>query len=125
MHIDPFYLYLILQLDDIKNTAGFFAFLFCVVGAVGTAIIGTSMSLEERVFNTKKPLFASIFSLLFGLMLITVNTLLPTTERMAMIVVIPAVANNEDVQTEARELYDLAKRGLTKLAEEEGEEESE
>lgn len=130
--INPFYLYLILQLDSIKDFmtgAGAIAFAAGVLAALFTSIhISTELSYKKRMPNiydgdesldgVRKVRKASGVGAVAGVLVLAANSLLPTSERMAVLVVLPAVANNEAVQAEAKEVYDLAKRGLAKLIEE-------
>ena len=138
--IDPFYLYLILQLDSIK---GFIVFLgalslaalciFCLAllirGAsakdLAQAYAGDDSALYKRRFAEETATAETSFRILnrairflpAPLFLLALDAALPTSERMAVLVVLPAIANNETIQTEAKEVYDLAKRGLSSLIE--------
>jgi ammonia channel protein AmtB len=50
-----------------------------------------------------------------GYLLVILSCFIPTNKEVAMIKVIPAIANNETIQTECKDLYKLAKQGLTDL----------
>ena len=54
-------------------------------------------------------------SFIIGLLALAVFIFTPTSKQMAMIKVIPAIANNEDIQGEVKEVYVLAKQGLKEL----------
>jgi len=123
--INPFYLYLILQLDSIKDLLGGpvtgFPLLFGSIAFVIATCAQHLFAVEELTEKEAAGL-GKLRRILAGV-LITCglaqagNAFLPTSERMAVLVVLPAVANNEAVQTEAKEVYELAKRGLAKLIE--------
>ena len=53
---------------------------------------------------------------MFCVPILLVATFIPSTKTAAMMLVIPAVANNETVQREAGELYGIAKDALRELA---------
>ena len=127
--INPFYLYLILQLDSIKEFLGGAAFgLPLFFGTLGVAVLtcftpafvaesrdSNRPAMEERLLKMKRTF---LVLMLVGASGFSLNVFLPSSERMAVLVVLPAVANNEAVQAETKEIYDLAKRGLAKLIEE-------
>jgi hypothetical protein len=130
--IDPFYLYLILQLDSIKVALFFASFFGIILGASVFAVLSDYISTEVRnkirmphyyngddaVAEARVSRRRAMAVLIAGCVSGIANTLTPTTERMAVLVVAPAIANNAAVQEEAGELYALAKRGLTKLIDE-------
>jgi hypothetical protein len=124
--IDPFYLYLILQLDSIKEFLGGPALGMPLVVAI-MATVGLSIgivvndepynaTLRDGLSKMRRWAIAVIFT---ATPLMVLNVFIPTSERMAVLVVVPAIANNTALQEEAGELYALAKRGLTKLIDEE------
>jgi len=138
--IDPFYLYLILQLDSIKAFIVFLGALslavLCILSIVllirgsdaktsAKAYAGEDHPTYKRRFAEETETAESSFRLLHGairflpapFLLLALDAALPTSERMAVLVVLPAIANNEAVQSEAKEVYDLAKRGLSSLIE--------
>jgi hypothetical protein len=131
--IDPFYLYLILQLDSIKTALSFTSFFGIVLGAGFFAGLSHYISTETSYKNRSPHYYDgddavatarasrrwAVAVLVVGCVSGIANTLAPTTERMAVLVVAPAIANNKAVQEEAGELYALARRGLTKLIDEE------
>jgi hypothetical protein len=71
---------------------------------------------RESVVATGKKCFrlARIASFLCVLAIV-LKVLCPTTQQAAMIYVVPAVANDPQVRTEASELYQLAKEGLRNM----------
>ena len=123
--IDPLYLYLILQLDSIKDLLGgsitgfplFFGSIAFVIATCAQHLFAVEELSEKEAAGLGK-----LRRILAGVLITcglaqAVNAFLPSSERMAVLVVLPAVANNTAVQSEAKEVYDLAKRGLAKLAE--------
>jgi hypothetical protein len=112
--MNSFSLYLILQLDSIGATLT----VISIIVALATAVIalvaffamieGADEILAKALVYTKKGAIAAL--ILFG-----VNAFLPSSKTAAVMVVLPAVANNENIQREAGELYQIAKQGLTDL----------
>ena len=113
--ITTFWLYIILQLDAIRETAVGFAILFGL--ASGGCIIGIMVNTCDHDDWKIKTIHkvATICSIgIFMLSAITL-ALAPTSRNAALIAILPAVVNNETIQTEASELYDLAKEGMRNL----------
>lgn len=126
--INPWHLYFILQLDSIKDLLGGPAvgiplglslLVFMLVKLFTPMILNdTYESHRERVGKYIDSLTGAFKKIaIVCACLLGVNAFIPSSERMAVIVVLPAVANNAAIQTEAKELYDLAKRGLARLTE--------
>jgi hypothetical protein len=136
--IDPFYLYLILQLDSIKafiETIGVLSLVGVLVASFSLLIRGSSARDTAKIYAdddsrlykqrhaAETATAESSFRLMWKavrispipLLLLAVNAFLPTSERMAALVVLPAVANNAHIQEEASEVYELAKKGLERL----------
>lgn len=101
--------YWILKLDDIQNI---FIFLVCVSGAF--SLITTLLYLvnaldscfDKRVADAVKPWW--ILCMVCTIIFVITAYLLPTTKQMAMIKVIPAIANSEivgEMSADAKELY--------------------
>lgn len=115
--ISPFTLYLILMLDNIKGAlvALLFASALPAVICFIVTIVNSSCEYksEEKYFAAgKKGLKICVPLMVFALL---TQALLPSSKQAAAIVIIPAIANNENVQREAGELYQLAKQGLKQL----------
>lgn len=99
-------IYWILKLSDIR------IMLFVFVGFIGAFAVGSGVGwgvnadlYEETADACKKAFFRSV-ALVF--LLAIPATLLPTTKQMAMIKVIPAIANSEivgEMSADAKELY--------------------
>lgn len=109
-------IYWILKLDDIQN---FFIFLtaFCGIFALITTILYLVNLLDsyfdKRVAYAVKPWW--ILCLLCLFMSVTALCLTPTTKQMAMIKVIPMIANSEAIETmsnDAKEIYTLGIKAI-------------
>jgi len=121
--MNAFSLYLILQLDSIGSTL----FAISLVGGLASiAALLAAMIIrgDESEFKKKEDIDYTLSTLVFGyaksglitcLLLFVVNGLLPSSKTAAVMVVLPAVANNENIQREAGELYQIAKQGLADL----------
>lgn len=113
--ISTFWLYVILQLDAIKETAVGFTILFGLI-SIGclTDIIINSCDVDNWKMLTihKVTTICAI-----GIFMLSAATLAfaPTSRNAALIAILPAVANNATIQAEASELYDLAKEGMRNL----------
>ena len=119
--ITPWTLYWITRLDCIRDIATviiIIATLLEILTAV-TLLVNSSFDDDDddkfpaRMVNTiaricKGSAAAIIVSTLLMIFL-------PTTKEMAVIVVVPAIANSEKVQKESQELYDLAKGYLKNI----------
>lgn len=119
--ISPFEIYLIMQLDDIKN-----ALVGCTAVGVATGVtlgLFLVMGLGDLHNNEKaanKALKSGVtFALFLGITAGFINMILPSSRTAAAMVLIPAIANNETIQREANDLYALAKEGLSNLAKDE------
>lgn len=117
MTISPFALYLILQLDSIKQglEALIVGMFIVTIATLLVAVFRCDFKREEK----QKEIWAQHMPYVKGcaavmLLSLVTNTLVPSTKSMAAIVVVPAIVNNETVQQEAGELYDLAKQALAK-----------
>lgn len=114
--IDPFWLYVILQLDSIKGLFFVFAVIF---GLASIVVVPATLGVAFDCHSEKKD--RVIFSLVSAAPIAavffcaTVSALLPSTERAAIVAVLPAIANSHEVQGEARELYEIAKQGLDRI----------
>lgn len=116
--ISPLTIYLILMLDNIKVASGI-TLLVVSVAAVICFIVtmvnsGRDYASETRCHEAGKRGLKITVPL--ALLCVLVQALVPNSKQAAAIFLIPAIANNENVQREASELYDLAKQGLKNLA---------
>jgi len=110
--ISPWTVYWIMQLSTIKlalillPVASFF-----VVGFLGCATDGDAVY-DERAGKFLK--WTKIW-LAWVIACFAIAPFVPSSKTAAAMVLIPAIANNETVQKEAGELYQLAKDGLKEL----------
>lgn len=121
MYLSPFLLYLVFILDSINTATTVIAILSLIgcglmfaVGAACTHSDYRPMGTEQQQTWAKAKKIGWRFGIL-GVFFMLLSTLIPTSRQMAAIIVLPAIVNNENVQKEAGELYQLAKQGLTKL----------
>lgn len=127
--ISPWQIYWVMQLDSISSGLTF-------ITCLGLAVAGVSI-LWNTISKNDASEFPSLCNveelkiqwqsrdkwrnriLAFILPLFFINMLIPSSKTAAAMIVIPAIANNERFQSEASELYDLAKIGLKRLVAEE------
>lgn len=126
--IDSWDLYWILQLDQIIKTFGMLSGACGFLFAVSLILyVFSYIARYDDPGEDKLPLyeagikiarfFTKILCSIF-LLSICIITFLPTSKNMAIMLVLPAIVNNEEIQSEAQELYDIAKNGLKELVEE-------
>lgn len=124
--ITAWQIYWVMQLDSIGGMLTFTAIVCGVAvlflwvwGAIEKACSSNSpeMELSKReaargvaLHRSAKPL-----TILAGILLLA-NAFIPSTKTAAMMLVIPAVANNQAIQREAGDLYGIAKDALRELA---------
>ena len=108
--------YWVMQADTIHHTANGCALVSTMAVFLGAVIVCASY--EELMFP--KPIgliirrvWLSLIPIAF--LSIIAATFLPTTKTVAAIIVLPAIANNEQLHGEAEELYHLAKEALTDM----------
>jgi len=91
-----------------------------VIGAIASIAIVSCEDVDDIPKSLKR---GSHILMGLGILCIGLAIATPSSKTMAMMKVIPAIANNEDVQGECKELYGLAKQGLKELVtdDEEGE----
>jgi hypothetical protein len=114
--MNAFSLYLILQLDSIVRTLG----IISVIGAGGSLLGFIVAALQRSDEYNGHEVSSAIFKyakrgLITCVALFAFNGLLPSSKTAAVMIVLPAVANNENIQREAGELYQIAKQGLADL----------
>lgn len=136
--INPWLLYLVLQADSIRSFADSVGVFFAWASVLAWmmylgALIIYKMESNSTGYNSSDSYrtscaesFTSLANIwkrmamlpLLALMSMMAGAMTPSTKSAAMLLVIPAIANSEVVQAEARELYDLAKQGLKELVDE-------
>lgn len=117
--MSPFLVYLLFQADSISEALTFIAVIaglaFCI--AVPTkALAKFDMDKDEGVALVYKMSRAAIWVCPF---LIAAATFMPSTKTIAAMIVLPKITSPQAIDTmskESRDIYDLAKRALTKLA---------
>lgn len=117
MALTPFQVYLVMQLDSINTLAFVFGVLSAIVFTISFIcyVVNNASSKKEEAACAEMALgIAKKVGVLAALSLI-LGTFLPSTKTAAAMIVLPAIANNEAIQTEAGELYGLAKEGLRNL----------
>lgn len=105
--ISPFEIYLVMQLDSVRLTA------LLIAVFAGIAIGPVLMSASDRAF--KRPVRVIGAALTIFALSVGASALLPSSRTAAAMLVIPAILNNEKIQDEAGELYQLAKQGLQRI----------
>lgn len=101
--------------------------LFCIVGFLAATLAYTifkcfqydcrGSDLDEAKKLARTAGNFSIILMFLALSLGLARCFTPTTKEMAAILVIPAIANNKNIQNEGKEIYDLAKEYLKKQTE--------
>lgn len=124
--ITAWQIYWVMQLDDIGMALTFTA-LVCGVAALFMWVSGAiekscsnafpemEMSKREAARGAALHRSAKPVTILAGILLM-LNAFIPSTKTAAMMLVIPAVANNQAIQKEAGDLYGIAKDALRELA---------
>lgn len=128
--ISPWTIYWIMQLDSINTGLNILSFLtggLVVILSVASAVhysadpaewASKEMKVSAERANERAPkikTFAVRIAVFAFLPSFFLGILLPSSKVAAAMVLIPAIANNETVQKEAGELYQLAKDGLKEL----------
>lgn len=107
--INPFTVYLTMIADNI--VAGFAVALIVSLGAVCAYALASDESgirvevKENRILKRNKFAKYSVIFLLLGM-------LTPDTKTLAAMYIVPKIANNETLQTEANELYQIFREEL-------------
>ena len=114
-----FTLYLIMMLDSIGITltlASILAGLLCFVCTMFYFSIDIAgyygVNLENKLAQRDKAGKAAKRLGILFCVVSAINTFIPSTKDAAIIVVVPAIVNNEKLQAEASELYGMAKQAL-------------
>lgn len=106
--ITPMQMYWLLKLDDIRAFCAFFVG-FTIL-AIIFSLVAYNDAEDER---TKKIAIAGFVLGLFGLGLFSgALTFLPSTKQMAVIYVVPAIANNEKIQQIGGKTLDISNQLL-------------
>lgn len=124
--MSPWTLYWITTLDRIHGLliCGIITTAAITIGyiIITCIIAGTeqyNLSPKEKAAIDTKMKKMGIYGCFITVVLSIILTLIPSTKAMAFIYIIPKVVNNEDLQAEASEIYNIAKTYLKQqLAEE-------
>lgn len=110
--ITPWTIYAVMKLDLLISLI---SAIICIGGALGVVALFYSFSYDCN--NDKRPVIWKWLKRLLGLwlVLLTLVVLLPSSKMLAAMLVLPRIANNEAVQVEAKEFYDLAKEAMVEL----------
>lgn len=106
--ISPWDIYLVMQLDSINGTFEWMAWM-CAIAAGGIAFVHLITEGEAGSWRSVKIALAISLASAFA------TAFIPASKTAAAMLVIPAIANNEAIQREAGDLYQLAKDGLREL----------
>ena len=107
--ISPWTIYWVMQLDSIGMAAMLMSF-------VGAGILFLAWLYVVTEAESLAGYVAASAATLVWLVVLAAAIFLPSTKTAAAMFVIPAVANNQTIQREAGELYDLAKQALRNAA---------
>lgn len=109
--ISPWTVYWILQLDSISVALGTFVVISLASALFVPLLAGLIFDLDE---DDLRAILVKVWKpwAVLTLLAMLVGTFLPSTKTAAAIIVLPAIANNESIQREAGDLYDLAKQAL-------------
>lgn len=107
--ISPWFLYLWTRLDSLAFASGLFATLFLIVGGVYLVFFAVAY-FSDDIPEEKMPTIVRLNKWVIGIFLtLSFMTLsIPSSKDAAIIYIIPKIANNENIQEEAKELYDYA-----------------
>lgn len=118
-------IYWILQLDSL-NTLFCILSVFATIGAGISVVAAIALSADLSAYDVEKKtkdfLHAQLIQKVAKCMSIVASILLllaaflPTTKTAAAMVILPAVVNNQKIQAEAGDLYNIAKQALRKAA---------
>ena len=119
-------LYWILQLDNIRDVVeggllfilSFLLFIFFIISALTILLKAGYLDGCKDEYAIYPPIISSIITIILVIIIccfVLTKTFLPTTKNMAIITILPKIANNENIKTETKELYNLAKQGLKDL----------
>ena len=129
MEISPFFVYVILKLDSFCSFMCFCSAVSCLIGVLtyvfgNTRFDGCCISNEEERKEDKRiggflSFKVAPVLLILSTMFLFVWTITPSTKQAAVIWLLPKITteqNLDKVQSEAGELYDLAKQWLKEKA---------
>jgi hypothetical protein len=110
--INPWHLYLWTRLDSLQDLFEVFAFF---IGPLLLAWIPLFSDRDTRAWSKQWGRFFLPVHFIFFIFLILGAVLIPSKKDMAIIYIIPKIANNEVIQKEANEIYQIAKEALIEV----------
>lgn len=123
--ISPWQIYLVMQLDSIRDLFGGIAISLIFGSVVIGAFVLMHASDDEYSWNidrkddrkNKRAGFVRAIRIAFPFAAVCLfaQAVIPSSKTAAAMIVIPAIANSEVLQKEAGDLYQLAKQGLREL----------
>jgi hypothetical protein len=121
--ITPFNLYMIMQLDNIRCAMIIPIVILILLTVAGFIMMMSNIidsDIPEKQFSDPWHILGKKIFRRAGLgsaFVLALLAFLPSSRSAAVIVVLPAIVNNEAIQKEAADLYQLAKDGLRRLVE--------
>lgn len=113
--LSPWDVYWVMQADSFCCLLLTLSVVLCVV-AIGSGVIwlmcfSAPLSASEKTIG--RALLNSLWvSVPASILLLIATAAAPSTRTLAAMYVLPAIVNNEQIQDEAADLYELAKEGL-------------
>lgn len=100
-------IYLVMQLDTVRTV-------FFILGGIG-ALASCFFGFFAFVDDEDQPAILAKKTGIIAVPVLIAAALIPSSRTAAAMIIIPAVANNETIQQEANDLYQLAKDGFRRL----------
>lgn len=107
-------LYWITRLNPINDFAGVSLTLSIIVGLVSLIVLGVNYSEEDEELRDSAKRWSG-WSFLTAIFMSVILMFTPTMKEMCAIKIIPAIVNNERVQTVGNEFYSLAVEWMREL----------
>lgn len=108
----PSQIYIVMQMDSFIKFFAYFGF----ATLIATIAILLAIASERYVFQDDARITPPIRWLAVPLISLLVATLLPSTKTTAAMFILPKIVNNENVQKEAPEIYEIAKKALKDIS---------
>lgn len=118
MNISPWTIYWVMQLDSIGNALSvlFVMLLLIVIMSFFLGVMFKANPIDEEQEEWGKFLISAVKKIApVTLILFLILTFVPDTKTVAAMIVIPAIANNENIQGESVEIYNLAKEAMREM----------
>lgn len=110
--ISPWTIYWIMQLDSVKISIE--RFTACSVALSGISVLLYMLSHDPSMtmISTSKSIKCSKIFVSLSILLVTLNTFIPSTKTAATILTVPMIVNNEQFQADLTDIYSL---GMEKI----------